>query len=263
MILGKNNFIVCVVLLSSCSIFNPNKGLDSNVFSHSATRFEMVDKSGEFFVDRERGYNKKKSLLVVKSKTFSKQKSDLVVEQIVSASTPGKLGKNLPILRPSFSEYTVWFDGKKYRSTIKLDVKKKSFVLELESPEKQWQGTKIFPVLDGKGIYCFYEQIIECAGATGFLKKAAKLDVGEMKLFLVWNGYPFFQEQYSDVDEGVFVSAVLKYDGKNRNEEARFSLKTEKQVQFFFLDKNFDLKKHFWVSQGFSKVREGSVENDF
>ena len=64
------------------------------------------------------------------------------------------------------------------------------------SPDKKWNGVKQvkFPV-KGIGLYCFFSQLIECAKYTGFLSKALDANAGQMNFYLLWDGFPYINNQ--------------------------------------------------------------------
>ncbi len=231
-----------------------SSGTDSNFLKRVTKDFELVDKSGRFVVNRDRGYLKSKNRFIVKKKVLSfNDSSGKVLEKSITISNPGSMGKGkLRVLRPSISQYTVWFDGKKYSSKMTVDLKDRAMIVDLKSPEEQWSGKRRFVFPKGTGVFCFYSQLIECTGITGFLSKALQEKGGTMKFHIIWDGYPYFQEQYLNVSNSVFEAAALVYEGTNRDGLSRFTLKTPSQIMFFLVDRKLELKKQIWVSQGYS-----------
>jgi hypothetical protein len=236
---------------SSENVFS---GTSSGSNNQKVTKtFQLTDKAGKFRVDRDKGFNKKKNQFVVK-KSVKSFESGKELEKLVVISKLGTVGGKLSVLKPEISEYRVWFDGKRYLSRMKVNSQTRSMEVTLKSPEKQWQGTRSIKFPSGKGVFCYFSQITECARATGFLDKAIKNEGGVMKVFVIWEGYPYFQEQYLNVPNSVFSSATFEYDGKNAKGERRFTLKTSSQSIFYFVDQDLELEKKFWVSQGLSMV---------
>ena len=215
--------------------------------------YRLSDKSGEYLLSRERGIVKSKSELIVKRKL---EQDGKVFEKSVTISTLGNYKKKLPVLRPKRSQYTVWFDGKKYLTDMELNPKDKLLEIKMVSPEPQWNGTKrvAFPE-GGKGIFCFFSQVFECALYSGFVKKAIKNDSGKMNLFVIWEGHPYFQEQYLNVSDNVFSKAIFSYDGVNSKGEKRFTLRADGQSIFYLVEED-RLDGIFWVAQGLSIIRE-------
>ncbi|WP_290735734.1 hypothetical protein [Halobacteriovorax sp. JY17] len=254
--------LISLMFISSCAYFK-SIGV-SDLFSSSdssgagntdkvSKTFQLSDKAGKFLVEREKGFNKGKNQFIVK-KSVKASGDSKELEKLIVISKLGSLKKNLTILKPEVSEYSVWFEGKKYVSRMQVNPTNKSMEVRMSSPEKQWQGKRVFPFPKTLGIFCYFSQITECARATGFIDKAIKRDGGSMKVVIIWEGYPYFQEQYLNIPNSVFTEGTFEYDGRNESGERRFTLKVGNQSIFYFLDKNKELMKKFWVSQGLSMV---------
>ena len=238
--------------------------------TRNQAQFYLIDKSGHYLVKRERGYDKKRKGLVVKNRIFSigggEQKK--LLEKSIAISRPGTLkfknsrGK-VSILRPQISQYTVWLEGEKYFSEIKLNEKARGLDVRLIAPEGHSKGREtktVVPFPKGNGVYCFFSQLIECIKATSFITQALEKEVGNMSFFIIWDGHPYFQEQYENLPSHLFSFATLEYDGKNREGESRFTLQVAGQSIFYFLDSQGELRKQFWVSQGMSMVKSDIIQ---
>lgn len=218
-------------------------------------RFSYTDKNGQFLVKLSSGFNKKennfftKRILELPNKT-----TDNILEQSVALSNIGTLKKKKNILRPMLSQYNVWFEGKKYFSELKMNPSKKAIDVKMVSPETQWNGTKQIKLPNTRALYCFFSQVIECAKTFGFISEAIKKESGTLSLFIIWEGYPYLSETYSDFPAELISKAQLEYDGKTKEDEKRFNLKIIGQSIFYVVDKNEQMKKMFWVSQGISMV---------
>ncbi len=254
--------LVSLMFISSCAYLksvgvsnpfsfegNPGAGNTKKVIK----KFQLTDKAGNFLINREKGFNKSKNQFIVK-KTVKASGDSKELEKLIVISKLGNLKKSLTILRPEISEYSVWFEGKKYVSRMEVNEETQSMDVKLFSPEKQWQGKRTFPFPKTMGIFCYFSQLTECARATGFIDKAIKKDSGSMKVVIIWEGYPYFQEQYLNIPNEVFTEGVFEYDGRNAKGERRFTLDVGGQSIFYFLDDNKELMKKFWVSQGLSMV---------
>lgn len=218
-------------------------------------RFTYTDKNGTYLVKLSSGFNKKENTLVTKrSLGVTNKENDNILEQSIVLSDIGSLKKKKTILRPKLSQYTVWFEGKKYFSELKLNTQKKSFEVKMISPEKQWNGAKQFKLPNTKALYCFFSQIIECAKTVGYIQKAIQEETGSMNFYVIWEGYPYLNETFSDFPLELFSKAQLEYDGKIKEKENRFNLKVAGQSIFFIVDENEQMRKMFWVSQGISMV---------
>ncbi|WP_372654696.1 hypothetical protein [Halobacteriovorax sp.] len=254
--------LVSLMFISSCAYFK-SVGI-SNPFSFKSSpdsgntdkvtkKFQLTDKAGKFLIEREKGFNKSKNQFIVK-KVVKATGGSKELEKLIVISKLGSLKKSLTILKPEISEYSVWFEGKKYVSRMEVNEETKSMDVKLFSPEKQWQGKSVFPFPKTMGVFCYFSQLTECARATGFIDQAIKRDSGSMKVVIIWEGYPYFQEQYLNIPNEVFTEGVFEYDGRNANGERRFTLNIAGQSIFYFLDSNKELMKKFWVSQGLSMV---------
>ena len=239
------------LILNSCSLFDRGSSTGEPLLKYKK-RYQLKDKAGEFLVERETGPLDKKRY-ATKYRVFNGQ-TGKVLEQSVVISTPGALGKKLSILRPLRSQYNVWFEKKKYFSETKINTTTKKMDVTMKSPESQWNGMerKSFP--RGTGVFCYFSQVIECANMTGFLSKAIGKNAGKMTFHLIFDGYPYFQEQYLNVPRSLFANAILEYDGKNSQSERRFSLKVGGTTIFYFLNSRMELIKMFWPNQGMSMV---------
>ncbi|MCY4524941.1 MAG: hypothetical protein OXB84_09385 [Halobacteriovoraceae bacterium] len=219
-------------------------------------KFDLTDKHGQYLVQKERGHLEKNKKIVTKKQIIGLvDGGKKILEKSISISRRGHLKGRLSILRPEISQYTVWFKGKKYFSELKLNPGKKGLDIRLISPEQQWNGIKTIPFPERKGIYCFFEQVIECVKATNFIDTAIRRKTGSMKLFIIWNGHPYFQEQYENIPDQVFSKAVFEYDGQHPRNGTRFTLQIAGQSIFYFLDDKKELLKKFWISQGLTMVK--------
>jgi hypothetical protein len=218
-------------------------------------RFSYTDKNGQFLVKLSSGFNKKENTFFTKRiLEVPNKETDNVLEQSVALSDIGTLKKKKTILRPKLSQYNVWFEGKKYFSELKINALKKSIDVKMVSPETQWNGTKQVKLPSTKALYCFFSQVVECAKTIGFLSEAIRKETGSMNFYIIWEGYPYLNETFSDFPSELISKAQLEYDGKTKEDERRFNLKVGGQSIFYVVDKKEQMKKMFWVSQGISMV---------
>ncbi len=251
-------FYLCllfIVFLSSCSTTKGAKTLKKEL-ARGEERFSYTDKNGQFVVRISSGFNKSK-----KENTFYSKRSleipgkdtDNILEQSIVLSDLGSV-KKMAILRPKISQYNVWFGGKRYFSELKMNPAKKAIDLRMVSPEPQWNGTKQIKLPSTKALYCYFSQVIECAKTTGFLDTAIKKETGTMNFYVIWEGYPYLNETFSDFPASLFSKAQFEYEGKTKEGEFKFNLKVAGQSIFFIIDEKLHMKKMFWVSQGISMV---------
>ncbi|AUN99855.1 hypothetical protein DOM21_01485 [Bacteriovorax stolpii] len=243
---------ILLVTLISCSGMG-KKGAVSKLPSEDGA-FSYTDKNGEFYVRISAGLDKdNKNFSTKRVMEIPNRQKDKILEQSVAISTLGSVKKNI-ILRPKISQYNVWFDGKKYASELKINAAKKAIDLKMTSPESQWNGTKQVKFPSTKMLPCFFSQIIECAKVSGFISKASDKKSGSTKMLVIWEGYPYLNETFSDFPSELFSEAVLEYDGKTKESERRFNLRVAGQSIFYILNDKDVMIKMFWVSQGISMV---------
>ena len=250
-----------VVVLLFTIFFNSCSSLGKKTLKNELTQpeelFSYSDKSGKFVVKIYSGFNKKdKAFFYKKSIEIPDKTENNVLEQSITFSDVGTVGRKQTIVRPKLSQYTVWFEGKKYFSELRMNPAKRSIDVKMVSPEVDMNGSKSVKLPSTKVQYCFFSQIIECARAMGFISKANSKESGSMNFYVVWEGYPFLNEVYTGVPVELFSKAQLEYDGKLKENEIRYNLKVAGQSIFYILDHSQKMKKMFWVSQGISMVSE-------
>lgn len=243
LIFGTQVITGCATKLnSSKKIFDPYK-----------VKMSMEDKSGKFEVVRESGRSKNSGELVTKYRVYQgSQKQQVPLEQSIVFSTTGIFKKNTRLLRPEKSQYKVWFGKKLYMSETSVDKEKKSLRIKMKSPESQWNGEKIIPFPGGNGMFCYFSQLVDCIKYTGFIDKAKKVKGGRLQLHVIWDGYPYFQEQYDGLENSPFSSAIFEYDGQTDSKDFRFSLTVSGNVIFYLFNDKIEYAKVFWPSQGYS-----------
>lgn len=246
-------------LLSSCSTTKGAKAIKKEL-AKGEERFSYTDKNGQFLLKISSGFNKTKKENIFFSKRLLEipgKDTDNILEQSVTLSELGRV-KSLAILRPKISQYNVWFSGKKYFSELKMNPGKKAIDVRMVSPETQWNGTKQIKLPSTKALYCFFSQVVECAKTTGFLDTAIKKEAGSMNFYVIWEGYPYLNETFSDFPSQLISRAQFEFDGKTKENEYRLNLKVAGQSIFFVLDEKLQMKKMFWVSQGISMVSKSA-----
>ena len=250
-----------ILLICSCSSLG-KKSLKSDL-TRPEESFSYSDKSGKFIIKISSGFNKKdNSYFFKKSLEIPDKSENNILEQSITFSDVGTVGKKQTTVRPKLSQYTVWFEGKKYFSELKMNPAKEAMEVKMISPEENLNGTKTIKLPSTKVQYCFFSQVIECARAMGFLNKASSKEAGLMNFYVVWEGYPYLNEVYAGVPVELFSKAQLEYDGKTKENEIRYNLKVSGQSIFYIVDENQIMKKMFWVSQGISMVSNSYKKNN-
>lgn len=260
----KNGIPLCLmglILIWGCAGLEKNRGLrpNQNIEKNRSVQFEYSDKAGRFYLSRESGRMADEPKYMVKEKMYVPGQKEEVVEKLVSISTVGDV-KGLRLLRPERSQYTVWFDGQKYFTELKIDIKNKKMLVEMESPEREWNGSQEFNFPKGTGVYCFFSQVIECASITGFINKAIEAQAGTMRFHIVWAGYPYIMEQYLGIERNVFTKASLEYDGQTEDGDNRFMLRFAGETVFYIVNPSSgQFTKKMWVSQGVTQTLRGDL----
>lgn len=245
--------ILCLVLVS-CASTKSTAHLKKELV-RAEEKFSYADKNGQFFVKLTAGFNKKeKTFFTKRILEIPNKETDNILEQSVAISEIGILKKKKTILRPKLSQYNVWFEGKKYFSELKINPLKKAIDVKMVSPESQWNGTKEIKLPSTKSLYCFFSQVMECAKTVGFVGEAIRKKSGTLSFYIIWEGYPYLNETFSDFPSELLSKAQLEYDGQVKEEGRRFNLKVGGQSIFYVIDKNEQMKKMFWVSQGISMI---------
>ncbi|HXH30925.1 MAG TPA: hypothetical protein VNJ01_08950 [Bacteriovoracaceae bacterium] len=244
------------LLFLSCAS-HPEGGLNP-----SKKKFSYSDVTGTYSLTRE--HKSAGSKIVTRSQLSSNEGSTKILEKSITVSQAGVLldsGKKLKTLRPFASEFTVWLEGKKYLSKMKLNVKKKSMTVQLESPEEKWNGLQEIPFPKGQ-YFCFYTQIPECLYLNNLLRKAKTAPNQSIPFIIIWDPYPFIQEQMTNVGKNLFAPASVKFDGEFKN-LFRYIVEVEGQIILYHFTPSFELIKAAWIAQGISIVPPGEeVAND-
>lgn len=250
--------IIPMLLLLSCARMGQSN--HKKMLTNHDEQFNYSDKNGQYDVSITSGLDKKgKSFFTKRKMEDQSRQKEKVLEKSIVVSSVGILKKKINILRPKISQYNVWFDGKKYTSELKINVEKKAIELKMSSPESQWNGSKQIKFPNSSSLPCFFSQIIDCANISGFISKASDEKNGVMNLMVVWEGYPYLNETFSDFPSEIFSEAQLEYDGITKENERRFNLRVAGQSIFYILNEKNEMIKMLWVSQGITMVNN-SVE---
>lgn len=243
--------IFAVLFLNSCG--TQGRNVKSQLGKKNET-YHYTDKSGVFQIKIASGLDKKgKVYFTKKSMSISDSQKEKILEKSIVLSDVG-IVKNTPVLRPKKSQYTVWFDGKKYFSELTVIPEKKAIEVKTQSPEAKENGIKTITFPNTKTVPCFFSQVIECAEISGFIDMASKKEDGSMSLLIIWEGFPFLNETFSDFPVELFSQGQLEYDGKTNESERKFNLRVAGQSIVFVINDKNEMIKMFWVTQGISMV---------
>lgn len=221
------------------------------------TLFTLTDVEGSYRLQRE--FKEIKQKLVTRHQVLNKESSSSrVLEKSILVSKIGSIkGKKarLVTLRPEAADFAVWLEGKKYESKMRINPATKSMRVTLDSPETKWQGTSEVKFPKGK-YFCFFNQLPECLYHNYLLIQASEKKKQRFDFFIVWDGYPYIQDQLNQVGRNLFSPATLKFDGVIKN-HFRYIVEVEGQIILYQLTKSFDLVKISWIAQGITVVPPG------
>jgi hypothetical protein len=245
-------FLFLLLFSASCSSLVSNRS-PKEIKQH----YSFTDGSGKFVLSRE--HKTLKNKLISRTQISSNQGSSLKpLEKSIMVSQMGSIKENnkrVMVMRPFASEFTVWLEGKRYDSKMRLDAQSKSILVELNSPEEKWKGKSSIPVPKGKQ-FCFFSQIPDCLYHNSLLTKAKESAGGDMSFYVVWEGYPYIQDQFSGIGAKLFSPATLKFDGEHKS-MLHFLVEVDGQNIVYHFSKSFDLVRMFWIAQGVSVVPPG------
>ena len=244
----RSAFYVLFLLSSCANVFKsgaaPKQGLRT---------FKYVDASGQYVYTRETKLLKNR--LITRAQVSAQAGEQKLLEKSVMVTELGSVkgpGGRLLVTRPFASDFTVWLDGKRYDSKFRLDTPTKSMVLDLASPEDKWKGKSSVKVPKGT-LFCFFSQIPDCLYHNLLLTKAMERKGEDTPFYVVWDSYPYIQEQFSGVGMKLFAPAVLKYDGEHKS-TLRYIVEVNGQSVLYHFSKSFDLVRMLWIAQGVSIV---------
>ncbi len=250
--------LLILVLFISCSSLKRTGSSPEGKFVYSYS-----DVGGNFRYQRDIKFIKKK--LVTRTQIMIPSAgADRVVEKSVTVSQLGSIkdvkGRSL-VVRPLASEFTVWLEGKKYTSKMQLDTKRKAMRVTLDSPEEKYKGQSEIPFPKGKH-FCFFTQIPECLYHNQILSNSYENKKQNYDFYIVWDNYPYVQEQLNNIGKNLFSHATLRYDGEPKG-RIRYIIDVEEQVLLYQFTKDFELTGYSWISQGINMVRPGEeVKNE-
>jgi len=239
------SFLLCFILFSSCS---STRLISSDL--PSIEKFNYFDPSGTYLLTKEIKRENTKLISRTQLTSMVKGKKNLV-EKSVTLSQLGSLqGKKTRVmtLKPLASEFSVWLEGQKYTSVGETSEKEKAYNLRMDSPEIKWKGQKKILFPQGK-FFCFYSQLWECLYSLQRFQVLSDLPESSFEFYLIWDNYPYLQDQLTDVGYEMFTKATLKYE-ETINNELKYAVEVDGQLINFFLNTQFRMKKMVWVAQG-------------
>lgn len=246
-------FLFLLLIITACSSLGTDSPKEGKV------TYAYVDPGGSFKLIRESRVIKQKIVTRIQL-LDTKGSRERVLEKSVLISQIGSIksgGKRLLTVRPYASEFTVWLEGKKYFNRMRIDPKNKAMQLTLNSPESKWQGTSLVKFPPAK-YFCFYNQLPECLYHNFLLKLSRENPDLKYDFYLIWDGFPYIQDQLLRVGRNLFASASLKFDGENKG-LFRYIVEVEGQMIMIQTSKSYDLVKVAWISQGITIAPPGQA----
>jgi hypothetical protein len=239
------------ILLLLLLIFSCNRIQRKSNFS-GTTFYTYKDPSGTYLLKRDLIETKNK--IQLRQKLLGQTSDKKPLEKSITISQVGviktKKGKTLSI-RPFISQFSIWFEKKKYFSQFKLNKKEKKLDLILRSPEAKWNRTESLSVESGK-IFCWFSQIPECLRRANLLVRERRKKIN---FIVIWESFPYYTEQYQNVPSEVFSRAVVYFDGYfERN--LKFNVRIGDQTLIYHFSEDNEFEKLFWISQGISMTKD-------
>ncbi|WPU65204.1 hypothetical protein [Peredibacter starrii] len=247
--------LLVLLLAAGCS----SRGISPSQ-TEGKTTYSYTDVAGTYRIARE--FKMVKQRLVSRNVLLSSGSDNKTLEKSITVSKLGSIRSNksrLITLRPEASEFSVWLEGKKYSSSMRINPKTKSMRVTLDSPESRWRGTQEIPFPKGK-FFCFYNQIPECLYRNSLLQNAYDTKKKKLEFFVIWDNYPYLQDQLSHVGKNLFAPATLKFDGEIKN-NFRYIVEVEGQIILYQFTKSLDLVKMAWIAQGITMAVPGDDTN--
>ncbi len=233
------------ILFFSCSLSPLTREGGSDLKnSKKVDHFIFKDPSGEYILKRE--VLSSKSKVKVRQTLYSPDDMNNALEKSVTINQYGTVGTSKELaIRPIVSQFSIWFEKEKFFSQLKLNMSKKKFDIYLDSPEEKWKGKSESNPLKGTK-FCWFSQLPECLKRIINNSKKAKFISG---FIVVWDSFPYYNEQYQKLSGKLYSPASVKFDGEY-GKTFRFSIELEGQIIFYHYDKNLTFQKMVWVSQG-------------
>lgn len=245
----------CAAPIRNAEIFEDGKSAKSYVYR---------DVSGEFEYARET--RKDKSKLATRTRILSSAgRGNKLLEKTFALSEVGsvrtKQGR-VTAIRPTLAQHTVWLEGKRYFSQLKLLPAEKKINVIMQSPEAKWSGQKNLAIPQGR-IFCFYSQLPECLLLSGLLSKVDKDRSARTNFYVVWDSYPYHQEHFNGLSDSPYSQARVVLEKRNK-ESNYYNVELADQVLGLHFTKAGDFIRMFWTSQGISLLPpgedDGSIE---
>ncbi|WP_419172830.1 hypothetical protein [Halobacteriovorax sp.] len=241
--------LINLFFITSCSLMSLEKSVE---LKPAEIRFKQVEVSGEYLVKTRTGFGKNNSF-IKKIEVVSMHNENNAFEKTITISKKREIMPKVEFLAPFEYESTYYLNKDTYTVRGKVDWRRREIVYNLNSPEYKWLGQKRYKFTDDIKALCFYSNLIECAKISGFISKAIEKRNGDMSFHVLWESYPYFQEQYINMPKEIVSKAVLTFDSFDKKGNYRFLLSVGGQSIVYTLNKNLNLVGHYWAAQGLTK----------
>lgn len=235
---------ICLFFLISCS-----QSIKKNQESSQNTNYFLLkDASGEYLLKRE--LLQSTNRIQLRQSLFSSTDLQNPLEKSITISEFGVVKNKSIAIRPIASQFSIWFEKKKYFSQMKLNLKTKSFDIYLDSPEKKWQKKYSTKFVNGTK-FCWFSQLPECVRKFAQLEKKKRVPVS---FTLVWDSFPYYGEQYQGMAGKIFSQASIKFDSEQKS-TLGYAVSVEGQVILYHFNQELEFEKMFWISQGITIIK--------
>ncbi len=248
------NIFISLFLLASCAVSKKQRA--ALLQENNAQVYAYRDVSGEFEFAREVKFEKAKLATRVQMLAGSGG-GERLLEKTFAVSAVGSVktrNGRATAIRPELSQHTVWLEGKKYFSQLKLNSKRRVLEAILESPEGKWQGSREVKIPSGR-VFCFYSQLPECLVMSGLLN-AATDSRRRLTFVMVWDSWPYHQEHFTGLRESPFANATVSFEGKQKTEQ-RYNVEVSGQAMSLHFSRAQAFVRMFWTTQGISLLPPG------
>ncbi len=246
-------FFLVFFFLISCAQLSLNREEGGTLSSIVGTHiFSFEDYTGTYRLTREVKLQGGK--LISRNRIFSSSGSELETTVAVSlvGTKENKSGRKVISILPEASQFSVWFDKKKYFSQSQLIRDEKKIEFKYQGGDSSNINKDKYNLNSGT-FFCYFSQIPDCLKLQNLLVLSAKKTI---QIYVIWDNFPYNKDQYQGINAEPVTLASLSLDKYNNN-EFKYILDLGNQVIFYTFDKKLEFTKMFWVSQGISMIKQG------
>ena len=92
---------------------------------------------------------------------------------------------------------------------------KKEARFSWRGPSDKNLNKKVVKLDSERNLYCFFGQLIDCIKETGFFKTSKAKKNGVVYLSLIFDGYPFFNEQLGIFKSSPILESDFSFEKRN------------------------------------------------